>query len=509
MYITQIYSYIKSIIDQSDGYNLDVLYYFIRKTILEYEFSLEGVHHVDISDKYLTEPTRIKFIYDYSSPKTCIALLMSLRAIRINPSILDSCNNDYLFFKPMDDNPYGWLKYCSVIINNEADPDFFNLFCIMEDFEYDGYISDSHLEQFREHTIQPPCRNQENYYRKIAKNNIENTKDVIIDNAFLNDSTIIEYVIPEEVEYIGHTAFSYCHNLKKITFSRRNTIFGKFSIIECPLLKCILVPKESEDYYKEQLAFYKDIIFSSEQLQIVEKEHQEYSPQVEEQSTIREPQPITRVQESYTLDADEQLPVNNDVTSNIDYKKIEQIFKHKSTTYKYFWFMSILDLVKERGVLSINNSEIIAKMIALSWPYAQQKISFGPLDNIPNIIQSLILANCVQLHNNERIVEDRLIRSFDSPKVHKILSSLSMNVPYRFLSPWIKYTTGKEVMSISQSTSCATPYALYKDYIILDESWFDYFVDKYDELYTMTKRELINYLKKFNEDLKLLKFMID
>ena len=39
------------------------------------------------------------------------------------------------------------------------------------------------------------------------------------------------------------------------------------------------------------------------------------------------------------------------------------------------------------------------------------------------------------------VVENHIKMHYDSKGVDKLLSPLLKNVPYRFLSPWVKYTT--------------------------------------------------------------------
>ena len=60
----------------------------------------------------------------------------------------------------------------------------------------------------------------------------------------------------------------------------------------------------------------------------------------------------------------------------------------------------------------------------------------------------------------------------------------------------------------SQSVDCDAPYALYEDYIVLDETWYDYFIEEYEELRTFTRKSLIDYLKSYNNELELLGMMM-
>ena len=81
------------------------------------------------------------------------------------------------------------------------------------------------------------------------------------------------------------------------------------------------------------------------------------------------------------------------------------------------------------------------------------------------------------------------------------------NVPYRFLSPWIKYTTDEEVIEKSNAKNYNGMYSLHSDHIIIDDKWWKYLKEHYLEICDFTMRSFISYAKQFNNDLKLLKLM--
>jgi len=91
--------------------------------------------------------------------------------------------------------------------------------------------------------------------------------------------------------------------------------------------------------------------------------------------------------------------------------------------------------------------------------------------------------------------------------LHKYLMPLLKSLPYKFLSPWIKYTSDKEVAEKSNSNTYNGPYALHDDIIIMDEDWFDYILDNYDELYKFGKESLVTFLKQHNSAFSLIRFI--
>ena len=80
------------------------------------------------------------------------------------------------------------------------------------------------------------------------------------------------------------------------------------------------------------------------------------------------------------------------------------------------------------------------------------------------------------------------------------------NVPYRFLSPWVKYTTDQEVIAASNEKNFTGMYALLDDRILLNEDWWDYIQDHYNELCRFATQSFLDYAKQYNDAMKLLKF---
>ena len=49
-------------------------------------------------------------------------------------------------------------------------------------------------------------------------------------------------------------------------------------------------------------------------------------------------------------------------------------------------------------------------------------------------------------------------------------------------------------------------YALLDNRILLNEDWWDYIQDNYDELCRFTTQSFVDYVKQYNDAMKLLKF---
>ena len=505
MVSTRLCKYIGSLIDNNDNYGLDVLYYCFRKAFENNNFSLNGIKDIIIGEEFHSESIQIKLSDDYDLQEKSIAILLSLRAIIIDHRLIDFCETDELIFKRSCIKPYEWVAFGSILLEFQKDDDFYLLFCMFEAAVYNGVITEELKEGFCRNTIVPPFRNLDNYYKQMANSERLNTGKVIINNAYLGDETLITLEVPLSVEYIGNTAIAYCKNLQEIIFNKPDLRFGVFPIIECPQLKTILVPSGSEEYYREQLPFYKDVIQvgTSESTIVSFKDNDE-----EDKRVVNREEAIEQIDKGDDVCLSEKENLDDlEFSDGLD--KIKEVFKNKSTTYKFFWFLAILELMKEKNALFLSYQEILPRMVALAWQLYNSHINFGPKDSLPGIIYKLATELGIHLYTNAEKVERLMYKNYTQRRIYKILSILTKNVPYRFLSPWIKYTSDEEVKSMSQSFDIDTPYALYDDSIVLDETWYDYFINNYQELHSFARTSLIDYLKSFNCDLVLLDLMIE
>ena len=106
-----------------------------------------------------------------------------------------------------------------------------------------------------------------------------------------------------------------------------------------------------------------------------------------------------------------------------------------------------------------------------------------------------------------KVIEAYLSYYYDSDGIGKILEPLLKNVPYRFLSPWIPYTTDEEVVEKSNSADCACLYALQDNNILVNEEWWEYIENNYTHLCNTTEWSFITYLKPYNKHTRFTKFM--
>ena len=82
--------------------------------------------------------------------------------------------------------------------------------------------------------------------------------------------------------------------------------------------------------------------------------------------------------------------MNLPTDKNVDTRSLAQIYNNTVATYKYYWFVSILDIVVKEQRRRISFWEIIVGMIAEAWyPIHYFRLSFGKSDSLYNQIIEL------------------------------------------------------------------------------------------------------------------------
>lgn len=190
-------------------------------------------------------------------------------------------------------------------------------------------------------------------------------------------------------------------------------------------------------------------------------------------------------------------------SNKIDVKRLGQVFANTVATYKFYWFLSILEIFNQTGKTNITYKDIICRMIIKSWyPIQYFKLSFGQAD--------MLVAQCNEILNdyNLRIdikqgeLEEELdILYNNSQKMHSHILHFGKNVPHWFMSPWFPKCNEREIIEYSQSFTNNCPYAIYKSpekRIVINPSWTEYFSDNYGLLCDYCYWNLTLFLQRRN-----------
>lgn len=506
----EIYKLVKK--NLTDEYFMKVLYYHVRMALIKVDYNLGNLDAFNISGKYLGEDQAIELNRLYNNVLRSLNLVLSLRALMLNPQYLKYAYEGRFFFDTFD-KKYLPLESHRIIMECIEDEDFSIIYNMIIDYLDSRKISEELKARFEENTVSPERLNLEVFCKKLAGRADYHGRTVIKNRAFLfNDFE--QYVIEKYVDYVGDTAFAYCENLKKLEFKGK-VLFGYFPIIECFNLRQIIVPAEYIDYYKQELPYYKDIITDHE-LEIIE-EPPVVEAQPVEQVDVAEVEDVyvevpsadsyIDVEEGPEVEVEEVAEEKPESEPEADFSTIKTIFDKKASSYKYFWFLAIITLAKEHDVLALTYMGIVTRMAAMAWPLVfEDEINLGKTDLMESYLTSVQKNTKLIPAATSNVVENYIKMHYESQGINRLLAPLLKNVPYRFLSPWVKYTTDAEVIAESKRRDFTGMYALEDDCVVLNEDWWDYIQEHYDELCSFATQSFLDYVKQYNDAMKLLKF---
>lgn len=178
---------------------------------------------------------------------------------------------------------------------------------------------------------------------------------------------------------------------------------------------------------------------------------------------------------------------------------LAHIYDNTVATYKFYWFASILDIVVKEGKDVISFWEIIAGMISESWyPIHYFKLSFGKSDSIYQQSKELKSYLEIPIDHDKDKIKTSIIDNINDPNTLRLLRVFTKNVPYRFLSPWIKEPQDDRMELRSRTFENNCLYAIHDKEIRLNPIWKNYLIEHYSMLRDFTFWNLNQFLQKRN-----------
>ena len=177
------------------------------------------------------------------------------------------------------------------------------------------------------------------------------------------------------------------------------------------------------------------------------------------------------------------LPQSDILTTN----RLGKIFSKTVATYKYFWFVSILQIHARTGNLRMDVWDIVIRMVANAWyPIHYFRLSFGKSDSLFDIVMELHRITQIPIDANPDDVISVLTDRLGDRRIQRLLRTLTLNVPYRFLRPWIDTSDDRDMVSRSLNLENGCLYSLHKEdgelYIVLNPIWDAYLHSHYNIL---------------------------
>lgn len=194
-----------------------------------------------------------------------------------------------------------------------------------------------------------------------------------------------------------------------------------------------------------------------------------------------------------------QIPTSDILATN----RLGKIFSNTVATYKFFWFVSIMQIHAKSDNPRISVWDIVIRMVANAWyPIHYFRLSFGKSDSLFDIVMDLQHITQIPIDANSQMIIDELKSRFKDKMIKRRLNILTQNVPYRFLRPWIDTSDDKEMVKRSQALENGSLYALYKDgadfYIVLNKAWVTYLHIHYNILIDFAYWNLTLFLQTRN-----------
>ena len=207
---------------------------------------------------------------------------------------------------------------------------------------------------------------------------------------------------------------------------------------------------------------------------------------------------------------------------------LNDLFKNTTNTYKYYWFLAILELIHERyedvidgkiqSPFRLSVREVVLRMLAISWyPVTEFEINFGSQDQLARSIkrQAERFKNVPNTADRNRLEALISLRLKDEEEGEREIAQLARFVTSRFLSPWFPNELRgvkdckKEGMiaELSRerfedpllSAPYVAPLKLHADAeLVFHPGWFHYFKKHQQVLKGYCFWNLLQHLKKKN-----------
>ena len=190
----------------------------------------------------------------------------------------------------------------------------------------------------------------------------------------------------------------------------------------------------------------------------------------------------------------------------MDLANFRSIFSNTQNSYKYYWWLSIIEICLHKKECEISYDEIVLKIISKLWfPVNYFKLSFGKIDQCSKHLKQIQKTYELEDNISEHDLYQFLIKHKDSILLIKITKELTRYVPYRFLRAWYDKETrglkdGLVNSKILELQNESAPYIVHLRLkkIIINKEWLEWINSNYTVIRAYTLFELIKYLEREN-----------
>ncbi len=172
-------------------------------------------------------------------------------------------------------------------------------------------------------------------------------------------------------------------------------------------------------------------------------------------------------------------------------------FKKASATYKYYWFLSLIQLAEEEGA-KIGKTRLFARMLANAWYTVNYfKVSFGKQDKVHEAALFFKETMKVSIDLDRQKVWEKIL-SFSDSQSQGLLAHFDNQVPHWFLSPWFPKMNRSQIYSASKDVTTKSLYSLSSNHIEIHPDWMQYMLKNSGILKDFCHWNLSLFLQKHN-----------
>ncbi len=188
-------------------------------------------------------------------------------------------------------------------------------------------------------------------------------------------------------------------------------------------------------------------------------------------------------------------------------------FNDVTNSYKFYWFLAILENIHKGTDSRIFLNDLIAEMIASVWyPSNYFRLSFGKQDRLGNLALQLATSNNLSMDAPKNKIKETILRNLKAnTPIGREIKKLGDYVPYRFLRPFFPELRGlldsqvnAKIMALSEERFTSPSPCLYRfvrptqESIELHPDWIDYLKKHFVILREFCLWNLLNYLQRNN-----------
>ena len=182
---------------------------------------------------------------------------------------------------------------------------------------------------------------------------------------------------------------------------------------------------------------------------------------------------------------------------NLPIQFLSSTLRKTAATYKFYWFLSLIQLLEEEGVI-IEKRKIFARMLSNAWYTVNYfKVSFGKQDKVHEAVSFFKEDKKIPIDLGQTKVWEKIL-SFKDSRSTSILSHFDNQVPHWFLSPWFPTMSKRQIYANSKDRKRISPYFLESANIEVNPEWLPYFLKNSAVLKDFCLWNLSLFLQKHN-----------